>query len=328
MEYSGRLGRRSDAEMFVATTEQEHIQCIDQENAKSWKERREALREQLSSLSKHLANDSNDADLTHEAATAEDLNYHIVAPCIQLSSQLRKGCPKYKELPTIKDLSKCDLIKWMEDFLVLSRNRKWAGNELREKLMSYIDSRHSERIKDLSTDKIIKCLIKETYKLAELQMYKNRLKELKEINFKSLEQYIEKFAHFLSFLEVTSIIHEGSEMALEDVELYGKKMFYEGALAKNKKVLFYMKAQTETLRNMAGYLLENEVILAQEAKELVRAEKTQYHLTLASETVFPKKGDPGKLKCVLHPKGNHLENECKLKKKIKQVNKQSFPSHL
>lgn len=303
------------------------IDCIYLEEANKWKERRESLRKHFIEMKERASRKEIDGSESIRAwHTAEELSYYIVAPCIQLSTQLRKNAQKYMSLPIIKDLNKCDLIKWMEDFLDLSQRKQWSPEEMKTMLVSFIKNKHTEEIKDLPADKIVKYLIQEKYRAQDLEVYKEKLEKIKEIECKSLEQYIERFAYFFSFLEVISVICEAPGITVEQVDLFGRKKFYDGLMARNKKVLFYMKAQSVPLKDMIKYLLENKKIATKELEESGDFEKIQYHKDLSAKTVFPKKGDPNKHKCVLHPKGNHFENECKLKKKIKQFKKQSFPS--
>lgn len=327
MKGSEEIGERMHIEeSFVddGTTQIEHV-CADKSD--KLEQRREALRKELSIIRKNTSRGKPDAlDLEEASVSAAEMIQCIVLPCIHLSSQLRGNAPKYATLPIIKDLSKCDLIKWIEDFLLMSIRKRWAPPETKNMLLSFIKNSHYEAIKDLPTSRILKYLIAERYKKTDLAVYKERLKNIREIESPDLEQYIERFACVFSSLEVISATCEDPGMTLEELDLYGQRAFYNGLLAKNKKVLFYMKAQAGPLKDMAEYLIENEKITSREIKEISHLQKIQYHLDLSAKTMFPKKGDLSRQKCVLHPKGNHFENECKLKKKIKQIKKQAFPS--
>lgn len=310
--------------LLVQTSELNSAEGVPETDQKILVNRRIALHKEFAIFYEDLKN-----QIYQKTDTTVDSIYRdIIVPCTQISKQLRKDGPKYKTLPIIKSLDKCDTIKWIEDFLALAKNAQWAPEKTRKKLLTFIDNEHHEVVKNLSVEMIIRYLIQETYNICKFDLYKARLKELKEINSVDIHHYIDKFAEFVTPLEIISIIYKESPLSVEEVEEYSRKLFYNGLLAKSKKVLLYTRAEQESIQKMCNILREHEILLQQELREAPLVEKTRYHIALAQETTFSKKGEKNRSKCVLHPKGNHPESECKLKKKIKQKNRECFSTDL
>ncbi|KAI5179614.1 hypothetical protein NEOKW01_0077 [Nematocida sp. AWRm80] len=229
---------------------------------------------------------------------------------------------KNYRLSKIDKLKNHNVYRWIEGFLhLVSADSTITIPRMKSILFTYINN---EYLLDQNTPLIIIIfhLINQGYS-GRFSEFKSGLLGLREIECASFKEYLEQVTDLSLGLEISNRLNNRSEYTQETIEDLCKKSFYNGLLAKHKRVLLYTTTQNNKIPDLIKVLKYHHKLEALEEKEsemLAKKESINTLCAYSEQISFPSKSNPEvKHQCTLHPRSNHSESECKLKKTLKKA---------